>query len=222
MPLTGPGIIPTAAAAVDRRTFGDCKAELARPFNPDDATMLAIAGESLNSALRAYNRFLWPWEVLTQNISLVSGTDAYALDTPFKKPLSLYYTQSSRRSRRIVYQPYDTFIQEYGLKSDGSPTVYTMRNEFETGQLIVYPRPINSDTAVLDYYRNTPSLQRDEVPIEMPEYALESAMQWAWFEMYKRVRGKGDMVSGARRDAFAARAELVAFCALRGDQVGVR
>jgi hypothetical protein len=160
--------------------------------------------------------------VLTQNISFVSGTDAYALDTPFKKPLSLYYTSSSRRSRRIIYQPYDTFIQEYGLKSDGSPTIYTMRNEFETGQLIVYPRPIGSDTAVLDYYRNTPSLQRDEAPVEMPEYALEAVMQWAWMEMFKRVRGQQNRVPDARRDAFAARAELVGLCALRGDNVGVR
>ena len=214
--------MPTAAAAVDRRTFGECKTELARPYNADDETTLAIAGEALNSAVRAYNRFLWPWEVLTQNITVVAGTDAYALDTPFKKPLSLYFTQSGRKWKRIAYEPYDSFVQNYWIKSDGSPVMYTLRNEFETGQLTVWPRPISGDTMQLDYYRNTPSLQRDETPFEMPEYALEAMMQWAWFEMNKRMRGNEGRISQSRQDAFAARAELVAMCALRGDQIGDR
>ena len=221
MPLTGPGIFPTTTTAIDRRTFGDCKAELARPMNPDDENTLAIAGDSINSAIRAFNRFLWPWEILTQDISFTSGVETYRLDVPFKKPLSFYYTDSNgRRIRRIHWQPYDSFVLEYGLKSDGSPAIYTMRNEFETGLLTVAPRPISSDTAQLDYYRSTPTLQRDETPIEMPEYALEAVMQWAWFEMYKRMPGRERLIPQARLDAASARAELVGLCALRGDQTG--
>ena len=52
MPYLSSIVAPTSAAAPDRITFGELKAELARAFNPDDANTLALEGDSIVAALR--------------------------------------------------------------------------------------------------------------------------------------------------------------------------
>src|SRR5688572_29990081 len=179
MPGVGPLIVPTGVAAGDRRTYGELKAELARMYNPDDANALAVAGDAINQAIRVYNRYNWPWEVLTHQVSVVADVDSYPLPQPFKAAMSGYLTDSGRKHQRLAYIPYETFVAEYDLKQNGGPYYYTLKNTHETGQVTVWPRPQSAATAEFDYYRRTPMLKSDAAPLEMPGEAEGAMMQWA-------------------------------------------
>ena len=223
MPGLGPIVVHTGAAADERRRLIDLKSELARSYNADDESTLAIAQDSINSAIRSYNRFNWPWEVLTHSITLSSDVDAYALPSPFKAPLSAYLLNSGRRDRRLGYYPYDTFSTEYSTRADGEPRVYTLKNVHETGQITFWPMPKSSYSASIDYYRRTPILTSDESPIDVPPEAEEAIMQWAFYEFVKRVGGEfgAARIQTAYAEAREARASLVAMVSERGDTEGV-
>lgn len=215
-------VSPTGAAATDRRTFLELKNELAMAANPDDEVTLAIAGMAINAAIRSYNRYNWPWEVLEQDISISSGTESYALTQPFKAPLSCYLLESSRPHNRLGFIPWTSFINEYSHDYDGQPTIYTLENVHENSQITFWPRPQSSYTARLWYYRRTPVMKNDSEPFEALPEAEEAYMAWAWYEFVKRLGGDWlNRLGTAYADARSARAELVAMVAERGDQIGV-
>ena len=222
MPIT---VFPTGAASADQLTFGDIKADLALSINPDDPTVLAIAGDAVRSALLVYSRYNWPWDVIDQTISIVSGTDTYALAQKFKLPLSCYLLDgSSRRDKKVYYMEYASFLEEAGSNQDGEPRLYTIPNAFESGTVLFYPRPTSAYTAKLSYYRMVAHRFRDDaMPVEIPDYAVEPVRAWAWYEMLKKIGGSGNIarLPSARADAMAARSELVAMVNSRGDMQGM-
>lgn len=222
MGFIGPAVFNTGVAASARRSFGELKRELALPINPDDDTTLAIAGDSINSAIRAYNRFCWPWEVLSTDIALTNGTDTYVLPQAFKKELSCFFLSGSRLNDRISYIRYDEFLQEQVLNQTGIPRLYTLVNVFETGQVTFYPTPGSSYNVRLHYFRRTPTMQRDEDPLEMPAEAEGAYLCWARYEMALRTAGPAQMsrLSAAKQEAYSSRAELVSHVEMRSDSVG--
>ncbi len=223
MPIAfGPTVVPTSSAAIDRRTFGEIKRELAAPYNPDDDTTLALAADAWNSAIRAYNRYCWPWELLTVDLAIVAGTDTYALPQAFKMPKAASRLDtSSRPYRRLIYQPYDSFVDNYQSNLTATEWMYTLRNVFETGQVTFYPVPSAADTVRLWYYRRTPTLRRDEEPVEAPEEACEAMMDWARYLLVSGKISDAGRIDIAYRQAMMSRAELVAFALDRGDSVGL-
>lgn len=223
MPTIGPIVVSTGAAASDRRLFGELKAELARGYNADDETTLAIAGDAINAAIRVYNRFNWPWEILTHQLTLSTNVDTYALPQPFKAPLALHLLSSSRKNKKLAYFPYESFVAEYDLKQDGEPRYYTLKNTHETGLVTVWPRPQSAYTAEIDYYRRTPIMRSDSHPLDVPQEAEEGILSWAWYEFVKRIGGEfgASRIGAALSEARMARSELVYMVSERGDPVGV-
>lgn len=221
MPIT---VFPTTSASADRTTFGDLKADLARPVNPDDPTVLAIAGDAVIAALKAYSRYNWPWDVVSQDISIVSGTELYTLNQKFKLPVSCYLLDgASRPDKRLGYMIYASFLEAYSQNWDGEPRLYTIPNAFEGGQVQFYPRPTATYTARLHYYRmGSYRFRDDSTPLEIPDYADEPIRAWAWYEFMMRLGGAANLarVPEARRAALNSRAELVALVNSRGDMVG--
>ena len=222
--FTGPTVFPTAAFPSSRRTLGDIKTELARPYNPDDETTLALAGDAWNSAIRAYNRYNWPWEVLTTDIAVTSGTDTYTLPSQFKAPLAASRLDSNSRPwRRLAYQPYESFVNLYLANSQGIEYSYTLCNTFETGQITFYPVPSSADTIRVWYYRATPTIQTDSTPVEAPETAVEAIMDWARYLMVTyKLADQTERIVISYRQAMQSRAELVAMTQDRGDSYGIQ
>lgn len=222
MPFTGPQVFSTAAAAIDRRTFGDMKSELARPYNPNDETTLAIAGDCVNSAIRKYNRKVWPWEILSADVTFGANDNTQPLPQPFKKPLAAYQLIAPNQDRRLSYIPYESFIEYHSIRATGQPTVYTLRNVFETGQVTVFPIPISSTDVSVFYYRRTPILRKDAEPFEGPPEFEEAILSEARYSIMQRRPGtSGILLSDARVAAAVADRELVQFAAMRGDNTGI-
>lgn len=221
MPIT---VFPTSSASTDRTTFGEMKADLARSINPDDPTVLAMAGDSIITALKVYARYNWPWDLIYQDIPVVSGTDTYALAQKFKLPMAAYLLDgSSRPDKRLAWIPYGAFLESYSANQDGQPVLYTVPNAFESGQVLLYPRPASTYTLRLHYYRMAAyRFITDETPLEIPDYADEPIRAWAWYELLKKLGGSGNLnrLPSARADAMAGRAELVAMVNSRGDMLG--
>lgn len=221
MPLIGPSVFGTGSFAAERRSYGELKAELARPSDADDDTTLAMAGDSLNSAIRAFNRFHWPWERLTLDITTIPGQETYALPQPFKAELAAYRLVNNRPRHRLQFIPYDQFLTQYSLDYDGIPVCYTLGNQFETGSVTIWPRPTSAETIRLDYFRFTPTMRTDDATLEVPSHAEEAIMSWArWLLLGKLSGSNPNSIAAAREDAIRARAELVAFCANRSDVIG--
>ena len=222
MPFTGPHVFSTGAGAVDRRTLGEFKAELARPYNPNDETMLAIAHDCVNAAIRKYNRKVWPWEILTADVTFSSDDETEALPQPFKKPLAAYELVASNQDRRLAFIPYESFIEFHGIRSRGQPTSYTLRNVFETGQITVFPIPISGTDVRVHYYRRTPILRKDAEPFEGPPEFEEAILSEARYSIMQRRPGtSGTLLADARVAAAVAERELVQFAAMRGDNIGL-
>ena len=221
MPIT---VFPTTSASADRTTFGDLKADLARSINADDPTVLALAGDAVISALKIYSRFNWPWDLISQDISVVSGTDTYALAQKFKLPMAAFMLDgSSRPDKRITYIPYGAFLESYSANQDGEPRLYTIPNAFESGQVQLYPRPASTYNIRLHYYRMAAyRFRTDDTPLEIPDYADEAIRAMAWYELLKKLGGNANIarLPSARADAMSARAELVALVNSRGDVLG--
>ena len=222
MPLTGPTIFHTSASGDGRRTWGELKRELARPINDNDDGVLATAGDCLTSAVRSLNRFIWPHERLSVDLSLTSGVATYALPSAFKREAACYLLSGGREDIRLSFVPIDELHGAYSLKQDGQPTIYTLVNTHETGQVTFWPRPSSSYTARLWYFRRSGSRYQDSEIPDWDEEFEEVIVQWAWMEMVKRMPGGENQAKlrDARQAAWTARAEYVQSLTSRGDSVG--
>ena len=222
MPLTGPTIFHTSSAGDGRRTWGELKRELARPVNDNDDGVLATASDCLTSAVRTLNRYCWPWELVTHDFTSTANTDTYALPSAFKREMAAYIMSSGRPNNRLRYMEIADFLGEYSLNQNGQPTIYTLLNTHETGQITLWPRPeVSTYSLRIWYYRRSGTRYQDSEIPDWPEEFEEVAQQWAWYEMMKRMPGYADKLPTARSAAMQARAELVSMTQSRGDSVGV-
>jgi len=225
VPLTGPTIFHTSSAGDGRRTWGELKRELARPVNDNDDGVLATAGDCLTSAVRTLNRFIWPHERTQVDITIVSGTETYALPSAFKREMAGYLLDGvgGRPTQRLVHMGIEEMLGSYSLKVGGKPTLYFFQNIHETGQVTFLPRADSDYYARLWYYKRSGSRYNDaEIP-DWDEEFEEVVQQYAWMEMVKRMPGSENQgkLADARRAAAQARAELVQAVTSRGDSVGI-
>ena len=217
-------IVATSSEANDRVSFGEVIDELARPINADDEDILALAADSFRAAIRTMDRKgLWPWEIQDENITITANEKFVAVSGRIKQPLSLFYTSGAggRERIRIAYKSYDRFLSENFLDIAGLADTYTIPNLFETGQIRLHPVPTANDTARFSYYRSTPTPRVRDESLEIPAYAMEVYMAYAWFEFVKRTPAAQQRfpLAVAKGDAQLAFREISAHVASSGDRV---
>lgn len=182
--------------------------------------------DAIRSAIRKYNALgNWPWERQEIEITTTNGTESYTVPQAVKKELGLYRLDSSggRRDQRLAFVPYETYIEAYSVNCDSTPWCYTVNNLFETGQILLYPRPVSTEYLLFLYGRETPRPRLEDDPVEFPDWASEGYMSEAWYEFLKRLpqdRRPSDL-GLARLDAERMRRRMMAFINSPGDTVGV-
>lgn len=191
MPTLTGIVVPTSHEASGRRAFSDIIDELARPVNAGDDTVRALAADAFRAAVRTMNRKgSWPWEIQDSDISITANQARYTLasGSQVKKPLAMHYLSASGgvRDQRLAYERYDLFVERRDQNITGEASVYSIPNLFESGDVIFFPTPSGNDNVRFTYYRVTPSPRLDTEPVEIPDFAIEVYMSYAWLEFVKR------------------------------------
>lgn len=193
MPTISGIVVATGTESDGRRTLQDVAAEMARTINGADEDVLALASDAFRAAVRTMNRKgLWPWEIQDEDLIITANQMFTTCNSTIKKPLSMHYTASAGgvQDQSIYYVPYDRFLEGYNLNIAGQALQYTIPNLFETGQVRWFPIPSANDTAKFNFYRVTPAPKQPDEVIEIPDYAIEGYMGYAWLEFCKRLSSR--------------------------------
>jgi len=222
MPTVGGIVVSTGIEAGGRRSFLEVIDELARPIDASDTTVRALAADAFRAAVRTMNRKgLWSWEIQTENITQTANSPYTTITGAIKKPLAMYYLDSNSLPwERIGYTEYDTLVNTCDLSLPGRPWCYSVPNMFETGQIRWHPIPDRAEACQLTYYRVTPAPRDEAEPVEVPDFAIEAYMAFAWYEMAKRTPAmqKWLPLNIAKADAMLAFRELSAHVNVPGDR----
>lgn len=223
MPTIAGIIVATGTESSGRRTLLDVIDDLARPINASDTTVRALCADAFRSAVRTMNRKgMWPWELQEENITITANNAYSTLTGAVKKPLAMHLLDQSGGTpyQPIDYMSYDRFIEQFSLNVSGQPSIYTIPNLFETGQVRWHPKPSTTLYAQFAYYRMTPAPRTESEAVEIPDYAIEAYMSFARYELAKRLpASQVRMPLGeARLDAKLAFRELSAHIASPGDR----
>ena len=224
MPTVSGIVVGTGVQGSNRRTLLDVVDELARPLDASDTTLRAMAADAFRAAVRTMNRKgLWPWEVQEENVVITANQKYSTVSSAVKKPLRMHKTVSSggNEDEGLAYYSFDRFKEKFNLDTSGDPWAYTIPNLFETGQVRWYPVPSSNDTANFTYYRVTPAPRAEDETIEIPDYAMEVYMAYAWYEFLKRVPASQQRfpLQLAMADARLAFRELSVHVASPGDRM---
>lgn len=222
MPTFSGIIVPTGTESSGRRTLRDVIDDLARPLNSADSTVRDYAANAFRAAVRILStKGDWPWEIQDEELALSSNNPFSTVSSTVKKPLAMHYltTSGGTRNRKIEYCPYTVFVEKYSIDITGTPDTYTIPNFFETGQVRWHPIPSGTLLAMFTYYRVTPPPRVESEAIEIPDYAMETYMSFAWYEFIKRMTpGQRpypiEVALAERKNAFK---ELTAMVARPGD-----
>src|SRR3990172_6533340 len=190
MPTISGIVVPTGTEASGRRSLLEVVDELARPVDASDSTVRALAGDAFRAAVRVMNRKgLWPWEIQDEDIAITNNERFSSVTSAIKKPLAMHYLDQAGGTpdEPIGYTPYERFVEKYSLDISGQAHTYTIPNLFETGQIRWFPVPSGNDNARFTFYRITPAPRAETETIEIPEYAMEAYMTFAWYELVKRL-----------------------------------
>ena len=190
MPTVSGIIVSTGSQSTGRRAFSEVIDELARTLDASDSTIRALAGDAFRSAVRTMNRKgLWPWEILQEDITQTANDKHSTVLGSVKKPLAMHHLTEADGTpdREIDYVSYDRFVEKYTLDVTAQTTLYTIPNLFETGQIRWFPTPASIDYFRFTYYRITPAPRVESETIEVPDYAIDVYMAFAWLEFCKRL-----------------------------------
>lgn len=224
MPTFGGIVVSTGGAAADgRRTLLDIVDELSRPINAADETVRALAADAFRSAVRTMNRKgNWPWEIQDEDVAIAANNSFSTVSSAIKKPLAMHTLSAAAgvRDQRIEYVSYDRFMEVYNQNISGQPTAYTAPNLFETGQVQWFPIPGAADNARFTYYRVTPAPRTESEAVEIPDYAIEVYMAYAWCEFLKRLPSQQQPfpIAVAMEEARRAFREISAHVSMAGDR----
>lgn len=223
MPTFSGIVVATGVEASGRRTLLDIVDELARPVDAADTTVRALASDAFREAVRTMNRKgLWPWEVMDEDVAITANSAFSSVTSAIKKPLTMHFLSAAGGTpdQRIYYEPYNVFIERSNLDIGGEPSIYTIPNLFETGQVRWFPVPNSADNARFTFYRVTPIPKAEQEVVEVPEYALGVYTAFAWFEFLKRLPGEQRPfpIEIAAASAMAAFRELSAHVAVQSDR----
>lgn len=221
MPTISGIVVATGTEATGRRTLSDVVDELARPVNADDSTIRALAADAFRAAVRRVNyKGNWSWEILDETVAITQNSRFSTVQSAVKKPLSMHLVASDGvTDQRLCYIRYQVFMEMFSHDISGQPTNYTIPNLFETGQVRWHPIPTANDTAQFTYFRVTPAPRVETEVIEIPDYATEMYMAFAWYEFVKRCPQAKNIISlqAAREDAKQAFREMSAHIMSPGD-----
>jgi hypothetical protein len=223
MPTFSGIVVTTGRGAQGRRTLLDVVNELARPVDAADETVRSLAADAFRAAVRTMNRKgLWPWEIQDEDVAITQNNKFSSLTGSVKKPLAMHKLSAAGgvRDEKIGYVSYDRFMEQYNMDITGEVFVYTIPNLYETKQIRWYQTPGSSDNARFTYYRVTPAPRVEAEAIEVPDYALEPYMAFAWLEFLKRLPSEQrpfpiTIALGEARQAFR---EISAHAANSGDR----
>lgn len=213
MPTVSGIVVATGSEASGRRTLLDVVNELARPVDASDTTVRALAADAFRSAVRTMNRKgLWPWEIVDEDVTITANQRFSTLASAVKKPLAMHRLSAAggTRDERLSYERYDVFIERSDQNITGQPTIYTLPNLFETGQVMWFPIPSANDNARFTFFRVTPAPQAESETIEIPDHAIDVYMAAAWYEFLKRlpINQRPYLIEVALRDKMLAFKEL--------------
>lgn len=190
MPTISGIVVSTGTEASGRRTLLDIVDELSRPIDASDSTVRALAGDGFRAAVRTMNRKgMWPWELLDEDVTITANQKFSTVSGAVKKPVAMHYVNAGtgNADERIGYVTYDRFCEKYSHDISGQAHSYTIPNLFETGQIRWFPVPSANDSARFTYYRVTPAPRAEAEPVEIPDFAIEPYMAYAWVEFLKRL-----------------------------------
>jgi hypothetical protein len=224
MPTISGIVVATGTEATGRRTLLEVIDELSRPVDASDTTVRALAGDAFRSAVRTMNRKgLWPWEIQHEDIVQTANSKFTTVTGAIKKPLAMHYTDGAggNQDQRVLYMPYAQFVEQYNLDVSGQAHTYTIPNLFETGQVQWFPVPSSADNVRFTYYRATPAPRNETEAIEVPDYAIEVYMAYAWVEFLKRLPSQQRVfdIQIAITEARMAFREMSAHVASPGDRI---
>jgi hypothetical protein len=159
---------------------------------------------------------------MDEDVAITADAASSSVASAIKKPLAMHYLSAAGgvRDQRIFYVPYAIFIERDNLDITGQPSIYTIPNLFETGQIQWFPIPSTADNARLTFYRVTPIPRAESETVEIPEHALGVYTSFAWFEFLKRLPGEQRPfpIEIAAAAATAAFRELSAHVATQSDR----
>lgn len=192
MPTIGGIVVATGSESSGRRSLLEVVDELARPVNAADTTIRALAADAFRSAIRVMNRKgCWPWEQVDEDITMTVNSPLSTVTSAVKKPLAMRYLSAAGGTpdgrRCIFYEPYEQFVERTDWNITSDPSVYTIPNLFETGQIRWFPTPGTAESVRFYFYRVTPAPRNESETIEIPDYVSEAYMARAWFELVKRL-----------------------------------
>lgn len=135
-----------------------------------DAQYLAVAKEGINEGIERLNTRNWTWALMAAETNTVAGTQEYALNSAFKAPRMLQLLNATSNGEVtgtldwIDPKEIDVFYPDRSVA--GTPTSYTIYNEFFQGQLCLNVRPTSPWVTQYPrirarYYRRTAFLSAD-------------------------------------------------------------
>jgi hypothetical protein len=185
---------PTEAAGRSRLEAAREIAEYAGGRDSD--LQLARAKRNWDSAVRQFNRFLWNFNRVEQDITLVADTKTYALNTSFKAPFrGLLVNSDGDTVTRLGWIPYGEWLtfDPWNATGGAAPGRYTIRNEHNEGLVTFDPFPTGTltyPTARIHYYKWIALATGDADKLNVPRDVDEAIFLLALANFLLKVDGK--------------------------------
>ena len=181
--------------------------------NSDDKIRAAY---SIDEAVRHFNKICWRFNRLTESITLSASTSAYTLTaTNVKAPMrAIVVDSNSKDIQRVGYVPWQT-IMDYDPSTIGTstvPTLYTLKNLHETGQVTFHPplgATLTYPTVRLEYFRRIAIEAGNDDVLEVPVEVEQAIFEWAlWRLMLKTdVKSSGPFKAAADEEFYQVSSE---------------
>lgn len=149
-----------------------------------DTNQVTVAKEGINEGILRLNTVDWWWSRIALDVTLVAGTQEYALGTTFRKPRACetLNTAGEVNGQLGWVDPKEFEAVYYDRSTTGSPSAYTIFNEFVNGMVTLSCPPSSGFIAVypklrLRYYRRTAVLSGDSDLLAAPT-EVEPFLTW--------------------------------------------
>ena len=163
------------------------------------------AREAIFEEIRSFNSWLWSFNRVTEDITLVASTADYTLKQDWRKQLRAQMVDSSGNTRdEVSWIEWSDWVSRFPDQSTtGSiPLLYTTRNLHETGLVTVDPVPASTltyPTLRLFYFRRILCPADGaviNVPSEVEQVIFEGAI-WRFLRKVKSFRDAREAQSAA-------------------------
>jgi len=152
---------------------------------------------SWDSAVSQYNRYVWNFNRVEQDITFVSNTPTYTLNTDFAAPFrGLLLDTNNRTVVRIGWIPYGEWLtfDPNQISGAATPNLYTIRNEQNEGLVTFVPFPFGTSfpfpKARIHYFRWIAKAATDPDTLNVPRDVDEAIFQLALSLFLQKVDGR--------------------------------